>query len=125
MEILWKGLRLMVPGQYTSPSMTSGNPGISSKSIEKSELADIETGDNSTNAVKMFPNPTTGTMTLSLDGINDAVVRIVDMNGKEISKEKLANSTKEYTIELNNQGMYVVEIQEEGSQTWSGKVSVI
>ena len=47
------------------------------------------------------------------------------MNGKEISKEKLANSTKEYTIELNNQGMYVVEIQEEGSQTWSGKVSVI
>ena len=73
----------------------------------------------------MFPNPTTGTMTLSLDGINGAVVRIVDMNGKEISKEKLANSTKEYTIELNNQGMYVVEIQEEGSQTWSGKVSVI
>jgi len=95
------------------------------KSIEKSELADLGTGDNNTNAVKMFPNPTTGTMTLSLDGINGAVVRIVDMNGKEISKEKLANSTKEYTIELNNQGMYVVEIQEEGSQTWSGKVSVI
>ena len=26
----------MVPGQYTTPSITSGKPGISSKSLEKS-----------------------------------------------------------------------------------------
>jgi hypothetical protein len=61
----------------------------------------------------LYPNPNNGSFTIQFNGETvDAVVTIIDMMGKTVYREKLANNLNDATISADNldAGMYVVNI---------------
>lgn len=74
-----------------------------------------------------YPNPSDGNFTLDLDlsGKEDALVRITDMNGKEVYNEKIAGAGKvSKSVNLNGKkGTFIVTIKQ-GKRTNSKKIII-
>ena len=78
----------------------------------------IETIEVETSAFSLVPNPTNGQFELRTSGFNNAIVNITvrDMNGREISNERISNATnafnKSFDLTGNAKGMYFISIQD-------------
>ena len=72
-----------------------------------------------TQKVAVFPNPNNGTFTVTLTNINASEVRVVDQNGKIITRKKTMGSVKTNTLSFQlptvAKGMYMIQaISKEG-----------
>jgi hypothetical protein len=73
-------------------------------------IADVNGNEFS---VKLYPNPTEGDATLSVEGLNEnATVVMTDVQGRVISSEKIAAGQKTLTIRRNNisSGVYYIRV---------------
>lgn len=64
-------------------------------------------------SINVFPNPVSNQLNLlSNNNAKDAVIDLIDLNGKEILHKKLNNSTAENAIDVSNveEGNYIVKI---------------
>jgi len=76
-------------------------------------------GDDQRGGIKVFPNPTTGNLTVEVSNNeeSDMTIIVFNMVGSKILEMKDENVLKKnYNIDLNNQadGMYIVRISSEG-----------
>ncbi|MBL0912294.1 MAG: T9SS type A sorting domain-containing protein [Bacteroidia bacterium] len=79
-----------------------------------------ETADND---LRIFPNPTTGQLNISLDTDLDAQVDVFDLFGKKIQSRTIAAGTRTLQIDLSGyaKGMYLIHVTK-GSETSTHKV---
>ena len=79
------------------------------------QFASNSTGIDEVNgeSIELFPNPASTTVTLTLPGTDDILVRIVDMNGREVYAQALRHSdTRSLTVDVSalSSGTYFVLI---------------
>ncbi len=74
---------------------------------------------NSTGVISLYPNPAKNTVTVKgLNKNTTAVIRITDMNGREISKQNFTQSSSAtINIRMLAQGSYFVLVEENGKVT--------
>jgi len=78
--------------------------------------------------ISVFPNPSTGEITLTVPGTEgaDVVVEIRDMIGKSVMNKSI-KTTKENTFMLNigdlYNGVYLISVSQ-GDQNWIGKITL-
>ncbi|MCF8363107.1 MAG: T9SS type A sorting domain-containing protein, partial [Prolixibacteraceae bacterium] len=72
---------------------------------------DVSTFKTDNPGFKIYPNPTTGKVTISLNGMKKAEINIFNLYGQLVFKEKI-NSPKEQLFDLSNQasGLYFVHL---------------
>ena len=114
-------------------SITVTSP-INPASISVAKLSapsGISTISNNQSAIKIFPNPSTGSFTLSLSNVSEKCnVEIYNVMGERIFAEILAPSTRgqgDNLIELSNQpnGVYLYRVlKEDGGLVGSGKMVI-
>ncbi len=86
--------------------------------------------DKTNSAIKLFPNPSNGSLTLRLDALNAeiATLKITDLTGKVIFTKELKNlATKsEEQLELVNisSGVYIVQVQTEKG-VYQQKITIV
>jgi hypothetical protein len=69
---------------------------------------------DSTNEMTLFPNPTKGSITLSLtQGFSDAVIKLLDISGQELLTQSRI-SGKEFNLNLSDFkiGVYFLELHQ-------------
>lgn len=75
-----------------------------------------------------FPNPAKEYINIAYDlqGIPDGVLHVFDMQGKQITEEKISGNETSFRLDTNafQSGMYVVSISSEGKQLSSEKILV-
>lgn len=74
-------------------------------------------------AISIFPNPTTGQLNISLDTDLDAQVDVFDLFGKKIQSRNIAAGTRTLQIDLSGyaKGMYLIHVSK-GGETSTHKV---
>ena len=106
----------MTPGVYNY-SVTVSN-GACEVSDEVQITVDVCGGISSVNAdmmkISMYPNPTKGMITISVDGADNFVLSIYDATGKEIINNSVFANETEFvkTLDLTTwpKGMYLVKV---------------
>ena len=84
--------------------------------------------DKEESTVNFYPNPSDGNFTLDVDlnGKEDAMVRITDINGKEVYNEKITGSgktSKSINLGSDKRGTFIVTIKQ-GKKTTSKKIII-
>ena len=78
------------------------------------------------NSIHLFPNPTSGTLTLEFTGAipKSGAVQVFDIYGRLLGKEGLpiGQRTHQLSVEALPAGMYFVQITEGGAPVWAEKV---
>jgi hypothetical protein len=78
------------------------------------------------NTVQLFPNPTTGVISLRLEQplVEKARLRLFNLQGKLLREEMLSGGIVEQQLDLTlfQAGFYVVEIRTEGGASWHSKI---
>lgn len=76
--------------------------------------------------VSIFPNPTTGTVTITISPkpLNNGMIRVFDLSGKVMFSENIPHGQDKPVLSLASlpYGMYFVQVLEEGVPVWVGKV---
>jgi hypothetical protein len=84
-----------------------------------SQRVDFETNNNAIGtldgvSVTIYPNPTSGSTTVALSGLNGKVaLSVVDLNGRIVSFSEIQNSKFEIDLGGQTAGAYFVHIQSE------------
>jgi len=78
------------------------------------------------NAFNVFPNPTTGKATITLDATQDEVYQVVitDMLGREITRLNEVKSNQSFEANLEQSGMYFVQLVKNGQTVITKKLLV-
>jgi hypothetical protein len=58
----------------------------------------------------VFPNPANDVLNISINGSSDAVVSIMDLNGKVVLREMLSSSSNRLNIDHLEQGIYMLSV---------------
>lgn len=66
---------------------------------------------HSTNAVKLFPNPTAGSLTIDCD-LTSGDLRIIDISGRTVWTKSYVYSQNHFDISQLNSGMYILQIND-------------
>ena len=77
-------------------------------------------------AISLYPNPTSGTFTLSYHlSTPDAALKIVDISGRVVYKQSFSGTTGKEIIDASalSNGMYFYQLTS-ASESWQGKVIV-
>lgn len=76
--------------------------------------------------VKIFPNPTTGDMTVKISPspIDNGMVKIVNVNGQILVSEKIPDGQEKHTLSLAHlpTGLYFVQVFENDVLVWIDKI---
>ena len=93
--------------------VTETNGCFNSDTIEVNVSICTNTNQNNLiNTITIYPNPTKGTITISLNKLDDgARVLIYSVIGKQIMNQKLIGKHTQLTIPNNNKGIYFIQIQ--------------
>jgi len=95
-----------------------GNIGtINNWSLEVCRATTVGTADFNENSFTLFPNPTTGTLKISLTSIGENQdLEIYDLNGRLVKTYGLDAQTNAQNIDVNalNQGIYLVKVIQDG-----------
>ncbi len=97
-------------GVYTvEVTFLSGCPTLSNP--YSFSISSILNEDNFYQSIHLFPNPSTGELTLELDNVYDDIfINIKDVNGKLVSTKEY-KSTKNITFEIKEaRGVYIIEV---------------
>ncbi len=62
---------------------------------------------------KMYPNPTSGILTLELEEFNNASTKITDINGRVIQNQELSNAFTTFDVSNLSAGIYFLQINSE------------
>ncbi|MEZ5018018.1 MAG: T9SS type A sorting domain-containing protein [Flavipsychrobacter sp.] len=84
---------------------------------------------NTSFTTALYPNPTTGQLTIALNGSKgNSTIELYDVTGKMIATISNQSSASSYTIDLNDYtkaaGVYYVKVLAEGSYTYNKVVKV-
>ncbi len=71
-------------------------------------------------SVKTYPNPVVNTLQIEAPGINNAVLEITDMEGRQVYTKTLTNQHSDIDVTTLQSGVYIVSIQE-GNKTGTAK----
>ena len=71
-------------------------------SIAESEISSYQ--------VQLYPNPTTNSITLNLDGVSDVNIEFIDVQGKLIFSKNQVQSQEQINLSGISQGIYFVRI---------------
>jgi hypothetical protein len=78
------------------------------------------------NSIRLFPNPTAGTLTLEFTGEvpGDGAVQILDRYGRQLYREDLANGQRMHSLSVAAlpAGMYFLRVTAAGVPVWTEKV---
>lgn len=81
---------------------------------------------NETRSIRLFPNPTTGELTLEFIGATPqaGVVQILDLLGKALRTETLPPGRQAYQLSIGGlpAGVYFVKVMDGDEQVWAQKV---
>ncbi len=94
------------------------NWGSHSLSFINLDLFDVEENKLSDQNISIYPNPSNGRFTLSLDDINEKEfdLTVTDITGKEIFSDHIINNSssleKEYNLENLPKGAYLLMIRD-------------
>ena len=95
--------------------------------IDDINIVDIplSTLENTKPTIEIFPNPNSGTFTLSMaNGKLGSDLEIYNVLGKLIYSQKLVNGTNDITISEQAAGMYFYKVRYEGKDVANGKLLV-
>lgn len=107
--------------------LPAGSPTAGSSSLRIDNIAlSVVTGLNEQNnkgGVSIYPNPTSGLMTLNVKNFNNATVRVFNAIGKEIKHESLNSAYRALDLSDFANGIYIVKVEGEGF-SYSEKVTL-
>ena len=86
----------------------------------------VNSPESMQNAISLYPNPTSGTFTLSYHlSTPDAALKIVDISGRVVYKQSFSGTTGKEIIDASalSNGMYFYQLTS-ASESWQGKVIV-
>lgn len=102
--------------QYTKVRPSSGNP---------TGIKEIQTN----NEVSLYPNPTTGTVTISINSANPSIdskrsFSLYDLVGKEVAHEKFSSGKSELVFHKGQlkSGVYLYQVRDNGVSVGNGKL---
>lgn len=72
--------------------------------------------------VRMFPNPTTGSVTVKLEVIESMKLTVVDVRGVIVDQQELRSGMDETQINVEDGGVYFVQITKDDELIWFGKL---
>jgi aminopeptidase N len=76
-------------------------------------------------AVNVYPNPASNEITIDFNSITlNREIRISDMNGKIIARIQSSDSTLKISTEQWNNGMYIIEVNNENGEKFAKKIIV-
>lgn len=106
--------------KLTITAYSQSNTIIDSFTLDKSSSSGCTTGvaevSEKFNPISVFPNPTTNTFTLNYtsDLTGEAIIKIFDMTGQEIAREKTSKTgntmTFKYDLSKHVKGIYVISV---------------
>lgn len=68
------------------------------------------TFDNIINSVKIYPNPTTGLVTVNIANLMDAKLQVLDITGKVLINQSLINKATTIDLKYLTSGMYLFKV---------------
>lgn len=71
---------------------------------------------------KAFPNPTTDRTTITWNSEENVEITVLDMSGKIIEQRQVPSGTNRLSVELNESGVYLVQINTNGTALWTERV---
>ncbi|RNC86758.1 MAG: T9SS C-terminal target domain-containing protein [Winogradskyella sp.] len=66
---------------------------------------------------KLYPNPTSNWITISGNGLQNAIIEIYDINGKKIKNKTLVSNTNSLNIEHLDIGIYILKLTTDDNQS--------
>lgn len=120
--------RIDADGFNCTPTMRYGNNSSQTTVVKsKSNISNNRTvaiNQLSTNArVKIFPNPTTGPVTIEMTNLSpQAIIEVYDFLGKRIFTETLLNKNSSIRIDDLNSGIYQLRISCQGQPVYQNKI---
>ncbi|MBA2612884.1 MAG: T9SS type A sorting domain-containing protein [Bacteroidetes bacterium] len=97
---------------YTVTGTTNGCVGTTTISQAVSPCTGLQANNNSVSAISVYPNPSTGLFTLDLVGTTD--ITIVDVLGKVIYIQNLADGKHTINLSNFNNGLYILKAESNG-----------
>ncbi len=95
----------------------SGTRGSNNTTLEEVNLVN--------NQMKLFPNPTNGRVTISLESTNFSQIEVIhSSSGKTVIRKTLAETTNKTTLDVNSltTGVYLVKITDENNKQYIMKM---
>jgi len=80
----------------------------------------LSTTENNFNSFSVYPNPSKGTVTLSLSTVSDVKVSLYDISGRNIYTKSFNNSDISFNQELKfnalSKGVYLLNVESDGKK---------
>jgi hypothetical protein len=89
------------------PGLTGGNFG-GGESKKFGVINPLSISDFELNAIRFYPNPTTGIITISL--LENASVSVIDLSGKQVMTSNLEMGDATLDMSSLTKGMYLIQI---------------
>lgn len=115
-------LRQDSDGMKHSPGVDNNSKWVV-ESVEQALSVDLQELNSS--IINVYPNPANSNFTISLNGIQNAKIKIVDVLGKEVFSKStseqflIVNATKNF-----NAGVYVIEVTDSNQEKYRSKVII-
>ena len=78
--------------------------------------------DVATVKTSIYPNPTAGVVTISIDGIDNATVELLDLYGRRLERSELTGSTTAIDLSPYASGIYFVRIYKDNTLVGTSKI---
>ena len=88
---------------------------------EESSTMDVATFDEVRFEVNMFPNPSINSARIVWNSNEAMTLKVVDVNGSIILQQEIAAEMNETVIDIQEKGLYFIQLEKEGQQKWFGK----
>lgn len=112
--------------QWSLTSSGMCSPDIQTESFSYTTTMSVSTNDLSEAGIQLYPNPTSGDITLSKESswMNNASISIYSMAGQLLVKEKLTSQKLNLAIDDISSGIYIYQIID-GKNKYTDKLVVV
>lgn len=121
---------VVIASGFVDPSKNSGGPsfGLWLAKAEGGKLIELKKSLSTTNfefaATSVYPNPTSGQFTISLNDFKDTRASVIDMFGRTLKTINLINKNTKVDVSNVSSGIYFVQLHKNNRSSNAIKINV-
>ena len=90
--------------------------------LSTSETMGMTTFEETAFEVNLFPNPSVNSTRIMWNMNEEMTLKVVDVNGSVVYQKAITTEMNETTLDIQEKGLFFIQLEKEGRQKWIGKL---